>query len=384
MKTGRIILIALLALTACTNEDLVQEVQEMQENTVGFGVYTLRYETRGEAPKEVTKAIPNGKSFGVYAYYHQNSTWAADAATATPNFMYNQKVTHVTSEEMYDYSPLKYWPNTENDKVSFIGYYPYTDPEDPESPESPENTGLTPLLGSSEAGLPTFDFTVADAAENQVDLLVSDLITDLPQSRDTEGDPGTPFNDLSITDKVKFMFHHALAKVEFRIVADAEIVADIASFHLTSLNISNLYKDGRLTPTYNAGTGVTTLTWGSQTTMKDAYAFTTYKPQLLMPQTLSNSTMLSLNYTITFKSDGTTYHYDGSTLVTDDTYTYTNAPTIQLNTMKLTSSGEALTAWLPNHHYIYTIRLRANRIEYTGEVVDWGDTHETSGVTIEE
>ena len=55
MKTGRIILIALLALTACTNEDLVQEVQEMQENTVGFGVYTLRYETRGEAPKEVTK-----------------------------------------------------------------------------------------------------------------------------------------------------------------------------------------------------------------------------------------------------------------------------------------------------------------------------------------
>ena len=384
MKNGLIILIALLALTACTSENMVQEVQNMQEKSVGFGVYTLRYETRGEAPKEVTKAIPDGKSFGVYAYYHQNSTWADNAATATPNFMYNQKVTHVASEEMYDYSPLKYWPNTENDKVSFMAYFPYTNTESPENPESPVNTGLKPLLGSSEAGLPTFDFTVADAAENQVDLLVSDLIADLPQSRDTEGDPGTPFHDLSIYDKVKFVFHHALAKVEFRIVADAEIVADIASFRLTSLSISNLYKDGHLTPTYTAGTGVTTLTWSNQSTVKDAYAFSTYKPQLLMPQTLSNSTMLNLNYSITFKSDGTTYHYEGSTLKTDDTYTYNNAPSIQLNTMKLTGSGEALTVWLPNHHYIYTIRLRANRIDFEGEVVNWGDTHETSGVTIEE
>jgi hypothetical protein len=52
--------------------------------------------------------------------------------------------------------------------------------------------------------------------------------------------------------------------------------------------------------------------------------------------------------------------------------------------MKQTGTNEALTKWLPNHHYIYTIRLRANRIEFTGEVVDWGDTQETEGIEIKE
>jgi hypothetical protein len=113
-----------------------------------------------------------------------------------------------------------------------------------------------------------------------------------------------------------------------------------------------------------------------------------------MPQTLSDYAMLSLTYTMTFKSDGTSYHYYGSqegeggtvtgTLVADEHYTYSNTASIQLNKMKQTGTNTPLTEWLPNHHYIYTIRLRANRIEFTGEVVDWGDTQETEGIEIKE
>lgn len=68
----------------------------------------------------------------------------------------------------------------------------------------------------------------------------------------------------------------------------------------------------------------------------------------------------------------------------DEHYTYSNTASIQLNEMKQTGTNEALTKWLPNHHYIYTIRLRANRIEFTGEVVDWGASVNVDNIEIEE
>ena len=57
---------------------------------------------------------------------------------------------------------------------------------------------------------------------------------------------------------------------------------------------------------------------------------------------------------------------------------------VQLNKMKRTGTDDALTKWEPNHHYIYTIRLRANRIDFTGQVVDWGDTHDIEGIEIKD
>jgi sRNA-binding protein len=52
--------------------------------------------------------------------------------------------------------------------------------------------------------------------------------------------------------------------------------------------------------------------------------------------------------------------------------------------MKRTGTSEALTEWLPNHHYIYTIRLRANRIDFEGYVAEWGDTDTIDGIEIKE
>jgi len=374
------------SLTSCAEEDDAQ----LEQRAVGFGTYTEQFTTRGEQKG----AINDGGSMGVYCYYHDGCRWATDAANNQPNFMWNQKTTYSAELDAFTYEPLKYWPNEENDKLSFIAYYPYSNgAADDGTQDDIESTGLTPNLTSSGKGLPSFDFTVKDEVASQVDLLVSDLVTDLPQSRDTEDDPGTPFNDLSIYDKVTFLFHHALAKVEIRIVADAEIRKDLESFAIQSpgITLTNIYNDGTLTPAYSAG--ATTLSWGRHSTTT-SYTFKTYVPQLLMPQVLDNNATLSLTYTMTFKSDGTSYHYYGSqegeggtvtgTLVADEHYTYSNTASIKLNKMKLTGSGEELTEWLPNHHYIYNIRLRANHIGFTGEVVDWGEYKTPPDIKIEE
>jgi hypothetical protein len=164
-------------------------------------------------------------------------------------------------------------------------------------------------------------------------------------------------------------------------VADAEIRKDIVKFHLESLGITNIYKTGRLTTSYSDGN--TTLSWSNQSE-EQPYTFKTYVPQLLMPQPIDDAARLNLSYSITFKSDSTSYEYVGTKPVAKADYTYSNAASLQLNEMKVTGTGDPLTEWLPNHHYIYTIRLRANRIDFEGEVVEWGDVQETEVIPIEE
>ena len=386
-------IIGLICLMACSSEETTRtaETAGSELRPVAFReAYTVE-PTRSSAKFTATAGIPTGQSMGVYAYLHNTDTrnYSADS----PNFMWNQKATRQEDTEPFTYEPLKYWPNDETSKLSFIAYFPYCNGvANDGTDEDIASTGVTPQLTNSGTGLPTFDFTVKDAIGDQVDFLVSDVLPNMPQSRDTDDDPGLPFNDLTIHDRVPFLFKHMTAKVEFRIVADPEIRKDIVSFRLNPVNllipekplgISNLYKSGRLTPTYDPSTGVTSFAWGNRAT-KQSYNFKTYEPQLLLPQTLGEDVQLSLDYDITFKSDGTTYHYEGSTPVADQEYTYHNAATLKLKEMKLTSTDLPLTEWEPNHHYIYTIRLRANRIDFTGQVVEWGDTQDIEDIKIEE
>ena len=65
-------------------------------------------------------------------------------------------------------------------------------------------------------------------------------------------------------------------------------------------------------------------------------------------------------------------------------YTYRNDnASLQLNELIASRSGLPLKEWLPGHHYVYTIRLRAERIEMTGQVVEWGDIDEAVDVGLD-
>ena len=376
---------------ACSNEEPVTTTMTTMDGMTPIAfrdAYTAQ-PTRSSAAYSVEQGIDAGQSIGVYAYYHDNTTWSA---AAVPNFMWNQQATCLEKGGNFSYSPLKYWPNESEDKLSFMAYFPYTDnAADPESAESPTKTGLTPLMANSDAGLPTFRFTVEESADEQVDFLLSELLPNLPNgtSAVTPGNPAGR-DELTVTDRVRFLFHHMTSKVEFRIVAATEVRKDIAHFLLKSFSVSNLYKDGKLTPTYNTSTGETSYAWSEQSAKhgtSPAYTFPlkTLTGYLMMPQTLSNDVKLSISYDVTFKSDGTTYTYDGEgRLVPQQDYTYSNDATIQLNTMKRTGTDTPLTEWLPNHHYVYYIRIGAETIEFTGQVVEWLDEVEIDDIEIQE
>ena len=375
---------------ACSNEEPVTTTMTMDGMTpIAFRDAYTAQPTRSSAAYSAEQGIDAGQSIGVYAYYHDNTTWSA---AAVPNFMWNQQATCLEKGGNFSYSPLKYWPNESEDKLSFIAYFPYTDnAADPESAESPTKTGLTPLFANSDAGMPSFRFTVKESADDQVDFLLSELLPNLPNGTSAVS-PGNPDDrsTLTVNDRVRFLFHHMTSKVEFRIVAATEVRKDIAHFHLKSLSVSNLYKDGKLTSTYNTSTGETSYAWSEQSAKhgtSPAYTFPlkTLTGYLMMPQELSDDVKLSISYDVTFKSDGTTYTYDGEgRLVPQQDYTYSNDATIQLNTMKRTGTDTPLTEWLPNHHYVYYIRIGAETIEFTGQVVEWLDEVEIEDIPIEE
>lgn len=387
-------ILSVICLLACSSEETTRTAETTSQlRPIAFGdAYTVK-PTRSSTIFTADKGIPVGQSIGVYAYLHDAENMdTRDFTTNIPNFMFNQQATSRDDADYFSYSPLKYWPNDDNSKVSFIAYFPYSNgAEDDGTLFSVASTGITPTLVNSKQGLPTFNFTVKNAVADQVDFLVSDVIANMPKTRDTPDDPGQPFNDLSIKDRVTFLFKHMTAKVEFRIVADPDIYKDIVKFHLNSLNVTNLYTKGTLTPTYTPATGETSFTWSNQAT-EQTYDFKTYVPQLLMPQLLhpqtpsdETKTMLNIDYDITFKSDGTSYTYDENGVpVAAQDYTYNNTASIQLNQMLRTGTSSPVTEWEPNHYYIYTIRLRANRIEFTGQVVDWGATVPVDNIEIEE
>ena len=381
----------MICLMACSNEEPVTTMTTMDGMTpIAFRDAYTAQPTRSSAAYSAEEGIDAGQSIGVYAYYHDNTTWSA---AAVPNFMWNQQATCLEKGGNFSYSPLKYWPNESEDKLSFMAYFPYTDVDaaDPESAESPTKTGLTPLMANSDAGMPSFRFTVKESADDQVDFLLSELLPNLPNGTSAVS-PGNPDDrsTLTVTDCVRFLFHHMTSKVEFRIVAATEVRKDIAHFLLKSLSVSNLYKDGKLTPTYNTSTGETAYAWSEQSAKhgtSPAYSFPlkTMTGYLMMPQTLSDDVKLSISYDVTFKSDGTTYTYDGEgRLVPQQDYTYSNDATIQLNTMKRTGTDTPLTEWLPNHHYVYYIRIGAETIEFTGQVVEWLDEVEIEDIEIQE
>ena len=205
-----------MGLMGCTSEETMRtaETTEGTVRPIAFrDAYTVQPTTRSSEDFTATKGIPVGQSMGVYAYLHNTDT--RDYSTDSPNFMWNQKATSQDDTEPFSYEPLKYWPNDENSKLSFIAYFPYTDaaiveadPTHPVSPFSTTTTGVTPLLANDGKGLPKFDFTVKDDVDDQVDFLVSEVVPNLPKSRDTEDDPHLPFNDLTIYDRVPFVFKH--------------------------------------------------------------------------------------------------------------------------------------------------------------------------------
>ena len=394
---GWMSLMGLMALAGCA-ADNDAAVSTPSLRPISLAPYTVQPTgvTRADGTLVADHGIPDGKSIGVFAYYHEGTDSNADgiidtdgawSGSAVPNFMFNQQATYSASDDAFIYSPLKYWPNTQHDKVSFIAYYPYTT-----SSGSPADHGIALTKDNDDAGLPIFNFTASDDITQQVDFLVSDLLPALPNGTGAiDPSHADDRSSLTVTDRVRLVFHHATSKVTVRIVIADSLRKDLKAMDVSSLKLTNIYRSGTLTPSYAPLTGTIlgtaagvsdslTYTIVDEDAVPDAINFLD-DPCLMLPQELAyvennmaKSAKLEISYSLTLRSHGTVFTYDGDgNPIETDSYTYTNTASLPLAKMKKTNTDSEIDTWEADHHYIYTIRLGANRIEFTGEVVDWGE-----------
>lgn len=197
-------------LTAGCSQNEIMEVSPDAAPAVGFKVFTDA-QTRG--------VITNGSTiqttgFDVLAYYTGQSNWS-NTGSFTPNFMYNQKVEYKTGA--WEYTPMKYWPNTEGDKISFFAYAPHS---------TTANSGISIASTNTATGAPTMRFTLQSAPGNMVDLVA----TNATQT----GDDKT-IDLTKSTAKVPFKFKHVLTRASFKAKLDA---------NLTSTNQTHVFITG--------------------------------------------------------------------------------------------------------------------------------------------
>ena len=223
----------------------------------------------GQAGNMTTSTIAT-QGFGVFAYNTGSATLsdATTFATYKPDFMYNQKVTSGDAGSTWSYTPLKYWPNgidagnsansnspsvtaTESgiQYLSFFAYGPYTDKVTVSATDynlkptagtfhdgsdneyvtavSNEAFGILSLTSNGTAGDPKITYRFKyDSGNSKYDISETnnvDLLWGLRNDNsydEADGTDNTAATNYNInltkqttTEKVNFLFKHALAKI---------------------------------------------------------------------------------------------------------------------------------------------------------------------------
>lgn len=228
---------SLVLLAACSTDDSYDEPQALissEGTAVSFGSYLGRATTRGAAYLEPSEIALNG-GIGVYAMYTQGKEYNPINELAetkySDNFMENiQLGSSLTEEELqttdadvasnWVYAPVRYWPNSVFDYLSFMAYAPYDE----------NKKQLYDKDGNTTGDLSYIQHTVAEDPRNQIDLLYADPtgITNMQLYRDEDskwkwanGNTFSESADDATPPKVELNFKHATSRIGFVVTSSA-------------------------------------------------------------------------------------------------------------------------------------------------------------------
>lgn len=306
-----IVALILSLFSSCNAGDSITDIPQ-EGFPIDFSTKVEGKQTRRDA---LTTA--NLLSTGIFAYYTGNNDWTK---AATPNFMYNQPVMRSNNTSPWTYSPVKYWPNNEKEKISFFAYAPYN------------AIGVTPS-GNTVAGFPYLNYTVPTAEADQIDLLAA-----------------TPLmNCTKNTGSVSLTMKHALTKVTIYVKSNDLSAGKVVN----SLSVTGP-KSGTLT--YKAGG----FDWSSST---DKGTYTATSTDVSIATSTAEETVLL----------GTFYLLpDRARSSLNITYTLTGSVSDNVNppTDKQVITGLAFPDtydWTPGTSIVYTVNIARTGLEVVAE-----------------
>ena len=275
MKTKYLILAtAALALAACNKQEAPATAELSAPAAISFDGYLNRgVATRSGAAGLMDATLLQAQGFGVFGYY---TDFNAYDDQATPNFMYNQKVTYADGTG-WSYTPVKYWPNEygdkaisdDIDKVSFFAYAPFVDVTPSTGKVEDATFGITGMNRNSASGDPILKYIGSFDPEKSVDLCWGAAAqTDaeawsIVQTGAVQAPAiaaGKPWIDVqrpadpTANQKLKFTFEHALSQLNVQIDADVDVtdhattpdLADGTKIYVRSISFTGLAMKGAL------------------------------------------------------------------------------------------------------------------------------------------
>ena len=174
---------AALTLVSCSSDDLNSLSDTPSKNeAISFDSYLGRSAVSVNGSRgsvlEKEQLQNSDEGFGVFGNYS-----STDGEAYGSNLFDNQKVTYSSTNNKWEYTPVKYW--SPQGHIDFLAYAPRVD--------------RTTLNGSS------IEFTVADNAADQKDLLWANAANQTKQ------------NNSGTDKKVKFQFAHALSRLGYTV-----------------------------------------------------------------------------------------------------------------------------------------------------------------------
>ena len=207
---------AAFAFVGCSQDEMVNESPDVNK-TIEFGTYVGR-DAQGRG---VVLNDENLSNFGVFASYTGQTDWTVENGY---NFMFNQKVQRDNINSSWTYNPIKYWPTTQGDKISFWAYAPYL--------SAPEKAiSVTSLSTGSNTPEITYTLTPDNlgAAEDFTAATLMNV---------TKGG-GTSLDNSDRT--VNFELLHELSRISFWAQLDRDAYVDgPTSSNKTQVNITNI------------------------------------------------------------------------------------------------------------------------------------------------
>ena len=257
---------AAMAASCNLNIDSADEAAKAQQ-AINFGAYLNRGVTTkaGMAGELTTTGLQAATAgFGVFAYYTADEPYTG---VSGPSFMYNEKVTYDTGNNVWVYSPVKYWPNEfgaaaaseEVDRLTFFAYAPYVEVTPSNGIVTGDNTsGVVALSRNSVGGDPLVKYLVSMDPGTGVDLCWGVSKNGMTSSVDGSNNhvaAGAPYIDVvkpKLGDKIVFDFRHALSALNVQIDAAVDAttpgtaVDDNTRIYVRSVSFEGLATKGAL------------------------------------------------------------------------------------------------------------------------------------------
>nr|AHF25849.1 hypothetical protein [uncultured bacterium Contigcl_1493] len=340
---------AAVTLAACAKVETAQNALMDENSPIVFSNYAPKSLVKADAASYApSTTLVLNTDFDVWGWSTSNGT-AFDGSNGA-RFMGWYTVTYKDggatdgSKNAYP-DGYRYWPSGDApDWLSFYAYYP-----------SKSGSGITPPAN----GLGGFSFTAKEAAADQVDFMVADVVADQLYTTNN----GT----------VPLTFRHMLTKVQVNFKTTTAVADDAnTTVKITGATFNKIKNAGTLTASYAAS--ATSTAW---TAVSGAQQFAVAYPAGALTVTASTvapaDIFLMVPQTMLAKTEAAAQYLEISWTVTTDGVTTENTAKLYLDDCVSTDGGseKADLDWEKNHFVTYTVTVGPQPILFTATVAEW-------------